>query len=201
MNTLTPSQRNKGPILEVLKQYLQKGRLLEIGTGCAEHAIFFAKNFPEIQWVTSDRLDWHREISQTLKKAQIKNLHGPELLEIGQNDFPKGGFNYLYSSNTLHIMSWKENKTFFKLLSKRLREGALVFFYGPFNYNGKFTSPSNESFDQHLKLRNEKSGIRNFEDIVSQMKKGGFEIIDDHEMPANNRTLVFQRLAYEKTQV
>ncbi len=196
----TPSQRNKGPILEILKQYLVKGRLLEIGSGSAEHALFFAQNFPDVQWVTSDRLTHHQHISQTLKKAQIKNLHGPELLEIGTDDFPKGGFSYVYSANTLHIMSWKENKTFFKLLSKRLREGALVFFYGPFNYDGKYTSPSNQNFDNFLKQRNEKSGIRNFEDIVAQMKKGGFEIISDHEMPANNRTLVFQRLAYEKSQ-
>ena len=197
---MSACERNKAPILEVLKQYLGPGRMLEIGSGTAEHALFFAPNFPELQWVTSDRILNHQLISQSLKRAQIKNLHGPELLQIGVDDFPKGGFNFVFTANTLHIMSWKENKTLFKLLGKRLRVGALVLIYGPFNYNGNFTSPSNANFDQLLKQRDPKSGIRNYEDVVSNMKSAGFQIIDDHEMPANNRTLVFQRLAYEKSQ-
>ena len=94
-------------------------------------------------------------------------------------------------------MSWKEDKTLFKLLGKRLREGSLVFFYGPFNYDGKFTSPSNEEFEKWLKERNPKSGIRAFEDVESSMQKFGFKLLKDHEMPANNRLLVFERLSFK----
>lgn len=190
-------ERNKEPILKVLSQYLQsEGRLLEIGSGTGQHAVYFGENLPKIQWVTSDLPKNHPSITAYLKAAQQKNVHGPETLKISKDDFPKRPFNYVFSANTLHIMSWKECKTLFKLLGKRLREGSLVFFYGPFNYDNKFTSESNERFHQSLKLRSEKSGIRNFEDVLSQMKKSGFKKIDDHEMPANNRLLVFERLAF-----
>ena len=194
------AENNKGPILEVLKKYIHGDkRLLEIGTGTAQHAIHFAKYFERLQWVTSDLPRNHLPIATLLKKEKISNLHGPERLEIGVDDFPKGSFDFVYTANTLHIMSWKENKTLFKLLGKRLREGSMAFFYGPFKYNGDFTSESNREFDAHLKQQNPSSGIRNFEDVKKNMIDYGFKLINDHEMPANNRMLVFAREAFQKS--
>jgi len=199
-DNLMPSavERNREPILQVLKQYLSPpARVLEIGSGGAGHAIYFSEFFNNIQWVTSDVKENHPQITNALKKAMIKNLHGPETLKIGVDDFPKGSFDYVFSANTLHIMSWKQGKSLFKLLGKRLREGSLVFLYGPFNYDGKYTSPSNEVFDKCLKERDSKSGIRNSEDVFQSMQKYGFKLLKDHEMPANNRLLVFERLAFQ----
>lgn len=189
--------RNRDHILKILEQYVEKaGRLLEIGSGTGEHAIYLAKNLPKLQWVTSDIKPNHPNIKAWLKEAKLPNVHGPEVLKIGKDDFPRGKFDFVFTANTLHIMSWKEDKSFFKLLGKRLREGSKVFIYGPFNYEGKFTSPSNEEFDGWLKERDPKSGIRNFEDVIQNMNKFGFEIVCDHEMPANNRLLVFERLKF-----
>lgn len=196
--TSPAAERNKDAILEILKMYLSGGgRLLEIGTGTGQHAIHCAEYLQNIEWVTSDVKANHNGIVSWLKEHRLKNLHGPETLKIGRDDFPKGTFDFVFTANTLHIMSWKENKTLFKLLGKRLREGAGVFFYGPFNYEGKFTTPSNEAFDQYLKANDIKSGIRNFEDVLQSMEKAGFKLLEDHEMPANNRLLTFERLAFE----
>ena len=195
--TTTSASRNKAPILKVLKAYVsQNTRLLEIGSGRGEHALYFSEYLPETQWVTSEVKEKHPELKKNLKDAKLQNVHGPEILKIGCDDFPKGRFDYVFSANTLHIMSWKECKTFFKLLGRRLREGSLVFFYGPFSYEGKFTSESNEEFDKWLRNRDVKSGIRNFDDILQVMKKSGFKLLEDCEMPANNRTIVFERLPY-----
>lgn len=192
-------ERNQAPILEVLQQYIQSGediRLLEIGSGTGQHGVYFASNLPEIHWITSDMKRNHAGIKSWLQEAKLKNLHGPEPLEIGKDDFPgKRPFNAVFSANTLHIMSWKLAKTLFKLLGKRLREGSLVFFYGPFNYAGEYSSESNREFDGWLKDRDEKSGIRNFEDVVSAMEKNDFALLKDHEMPANNRMIVFRKKA------
>ena len=200
MQTLTHSpstERNKVPILAVLQKYIkQKGRLLEIGSGTGEHAVYFAKTFQDIEWVSSDQKENHPNLKARFQIEKVPNLHGPEILKVGIDDFPKGSFDYVFTSNTLHIMSWKECKSFFKLLGKRLREGSLVFIYGPFNYEDQFTSESNQAFDQMLKTKNPHSGIRNFEDVLGNMKKAGFKLLGDHEMPANNRTLVFERLDF-----
>lgn len=195
----TPSvEKNKGPILEVLKQYIRAdGRLLEIGSGTGEHAVYCAAHFKGVHWVTSDLEDRLKEITLRLKKAQLPNVHGPEILKIGADDFSDTRpFDYVFSANTLHIMSWKENKTLFKLLAKRLRAGAKVFFYGPFNYEGKFTSPGNEALDQMLKEKDPKAGVRSFENVSQAMEKSGFKLIKDQEMPANNRFLVFERIPF-----
>lgn len=191
--------RNRKPILEVLMQYdIKEGRLLEIGTGTGQHAVFMAKNLPTLHWICSDVKENHAGIKMWLKEEKIPNIHGPEVLKVGKDDFPgKQPFQYVFTANTLHIMSWKENKALFKLLGKRLRETALVFIYGPFNYQGKFTSESNEKFDLWLKEKDPKSAIRNFEDVNSSMVKNGFKLLNDHEMPANNRLLVFERLAFQ----
>ena len=199
-NYSAAADNNKGPILDVLKKYIRgEKRLLEIGSGTGQHAVYFAKNFPQLQWITSDLVRNHLPLSTFLKKEKISNVHGPEKLEIGVDDFPKGSFDFVFTANTLHIMSWKENKTLFKLLGKRLREGSLAFFYGPFKYKGEFTSESNRDFDAYLKEQNIKSGIRNFEDVEKNMIDYGFKLIHDHEMPVNNRLLVFAREAFQKS--
>jgi cyclopropane fatty-acyl-phospholipid synthase-like methyltransferase len=200
MNNLTsPSvERNKQPILEVLSLYIgEHARLLEIGSGTGEHAIYFSTHFKEMIWVTSDKKEQHPVITQNLRNAKLKNVGGPAQLDVGSDDFPDRPFNYVFTANTLHIMSWKENKSLFKLLGKRLREGAVVFIYGPFNYGGKFTSSSNEEFDKWLKENNPASGVRHFEDVLGLMQKKGFKLLKDHEMPANNRLLVFERLKHQ----
>ncbi len=198
-NYSAAADNNKGPILEVLKKYIRgEKRLLEIGSGTGQHAVHFAKHFPQLQWITSDLSRNHLPLSNFLKKEKISNVHGPEKLEIGVDDFPKGSFDFVFTANTLHIMSWKENKTLFKLLGKRLREGSMAFFYGPFKYKGEFTSESNRDFDAYLKEQNIKSGIRNFEDVEKNMIEHGFKLINDHEMSVNNRLLVFAREAFQK---
>lgn len=193
------TERNREPIFAVLSKYIgnAEGRLLEIGSGTGQHAVYFGEKFPKLHWVTSDQKENHADIASWLRHAKLKNVHGPETLCIGVDDFPKGKFDYIFTANTLHIMEWKECKSLFKLLGKRLREGSLVFIYGPFNYKGKFTSESNEKFDEWLKERNPKSGIRNFEDVVNSMEKFGFKLLEDAAMPANNRTLIFERLIFK----
>ena len=192
-------EENEEIILDVLKKYITtEGRLLEIGSGTGEQAVYFAQHFPDLHWVTSELKENHKEITALLKKEQLPNLHGPELLQIGKDDFSDTRpFDYVFSANTLHVMSWKENKTLFKLLGKRLREKARVFFYGPFNYQQAFSSPSNEAFDQWLKTQDPKSGIRNFEDVAQGMEKSGFDLLQDREISANNRLLIFARQAFQ----
>jgi hypothetical protein len=67
--------------------------------------------------------------------------------------------------------------------------------YGPFNYGGRFTSDSNRAFDAWLKERSAVSGIRDFEAVDALARSIGLQLVEDCAMPANNRTLVWQRAA------
>jgi len=191
-------ERNKEPILEVLQQVITKKdqRLLEVGTGTGQHAVHMAPHFPWLDWYPTDMSDKIAGMSLWFSEAKIPNIQKPVRLDVSSDDFPKLKFDVVFTANTLHIMSWKSCKSFFKLLGNRLREGSRAVFYGPFKYNGEHTSESNAKFDDWLKEQNPESGVRNFDDIARAMEKNGFYLVEDIQMPANNRTLVFQRLKH-----
>lgn len=192
------SERNKEPILEVLKQTLNltTGRLLEIGAGTGQHGVYMAPFFPQIKWTMSDRPENLGHLRKLQEDSNIANLTPPFKLQIGEDDFGKLVYNVIYTANTFHIMHWKECKTLIKLAGHRLPENGLFIIYGPFNVEQKFTSPSNEVFDQSLRARDPLSGIRSFEDVDRAMVKNGFELLRDHAMPANNAMLVYKRLKF-----
>ncbi len=191
-------ERNRDPILEVLKQHVRTSdlRLLEVGAGTGQHAVHMAPHFPWLEWYPTDLSVALPGMKLWFDEANIPNIKPPTRLNVATDDFPKLKFDLVFTANTLHIMDWKSCKSFFKLLGNRLREGARAVFYGPFNYQGAFTSPSNAEFDKWLKERDPVSGIRHFEDVDRAMEKAGFSLVRDHEMPANNRTLVYLRGPY-----
>ena len=193
-------QWNKDPILAVLREVISddKVRILEVGTGSAEHAVYFASKLKNIIWTTTDISAAHIKIKAKLDEAKLPNLRGPLAFEVGKDDFPKYTYDIVFTANTFHIMNWKQCKSLMKTLGHRLREGAQVIIYGPFNYDGKFTSESNAEFDQWLKNQDPQRGIRSFEDVNTNMVKNGFTLFKDYEMPANNRMLVFTRLVFIK---
>lgn len=101
----------------------------------------------------------------------------------------------LFTANTLHIMSLKQVQILFERLGEYLNTQASICIYGPFNYNGAYTSDSNARFDEWLKNRDALSGIKDFEEIMVLATAIGLELQADHAMPANNRLLVLQRRA------
>jgi hypothetical protein len=92
-------------------------------------------------------------------------------------------------------MSWPEVCALFQGLAAVLTDDAVLAVYGPFNYDGRFTSESNATFDVWLKQRASHSGIRDFADVDALARSIGCSLVEDRAMPANNRTLVWRRAA------
>jgi SAM-dependent methyltransferase len=107
-------------------------------------------------------------------------------------------FDAVFSANTLHIMGWHEVAAFFAVLGKVLAEKATVVVYGPFNYDGDYTSDSNREFDGWLKARDPQSGIRDFEAVDALARGIGLRLSADIAMPANNRCLVWRSVSHTK---
>ena len=193
-------ERNKGPILDILKEIIVPSdrRLLEIGSGTGQHAVAFAPSFPHLEWFPTDLGPNLAGMKLWFDEARISSIQKPTKLDVSKDDFPKLKFDVVYTANTFHIMHWKDCKSFMKLLGHRLREGSRAVIYGPFKYNGDFTSPSNAEFDSELKSQDPLCGIRSFEDVNNNMIKNGFELIQDCEMPFHNRLLVYSRLKFVK---
>lgn len=187
-------ERNAAPILQVLAPLLRDCRtVLEIGSGSGQHAVHFGAAMPHLRWQCSDRPQYHPSILAWQQESGLPNVLAPLQLEIGQSDWPPGPFDAVFSANTCHIMAWHEVEAMFVGVAKILREGGLFCLYGPFNYDGQFTSPSNQAFDASLKSQAPHMGLRDMADMLRLGRQVGLRQQDDLAMPANNRLLVFAK--------
>lgn len=178
------SERNRAPILVVLKRIFSRTRLvLEIGSGTGQHAAYFAPELPHLAWQASDRAENLADIRQWVANPIEVDVDKP---------FPKVDADAVFTANICHIMSWAQVERMFAAVGA-IRSVKLFCIYGPFNYGGKHTSESNARFDAMLRGRDPASGIRDAEAISALAVKSGFRLADDHAMPANNHLLVFRR--------
>jgi cyclopropane fatty-acyl-phospholipid synthase-like methyltransferase len=188
-------EQNKQPILEVIQNcFADRRKVLEIGSGTGQHAVFFAQNMPHLIWQTSDRAENHVGIHAWLAEAHLPNTRAPLLIDVA-DIWPEVEVDAVFSANTTHIMHWDEVEAFFAKVGKVLPDGGLFVLYGPFNYGGQYTSASNARFDDWLKARDPLSGVRNFEDLDKLAQAAKMHLEEDVTMPANNRTLCWKKQA------
>ena len=192
-------ENNKQPILSVLQgAFAKTKRVLEIGSGTGQHGVFLSEHLPHLCWQPSDLLINHYSINYRKQSSDLTNMLAPIVLDLEQpwqaaltKSSLQGSIDGVFTANTLHIVSCSLVNKFFTGVKQNLVKGGVLCIYGPFNYQGKFTSPSNANFDLWLKDRDEKSGIRDFETIEGLAQEAGLVLLSDTPMPANNRLLVF----------
>jgi cyclopropane fatty-acyl-phospholipid synthase-like methyltransferase len=186
-------ERNKDPILGVLSSAFAATReVLEIGSGTGQHAVYFARHLPQLRWQPSDTKEHLLALRARITQEALPNLALPIELDVRSPAWPAITVDGIFSANTLHIMSWYAVGQLFRGIGAHLQRGSLCI-YGPFRYAGRYTSESNAAFDRSLQERDAASGIRDFEAVDELARQEGFELDGDYEMPAHNRTLVWQR--------
>lgn len=184
-------ENNKQSILSILEHAFRSHKqVLEIGSGTAQHAVHFAQHLKHLIWQTSELPDNHQGINLWLEQAQLPNILPPLNLDLAK-PWPISDVDAIFTANTLHIISEQLVCRFFTGVSQHLCEGGTLCVYGPFNYDGQYTSSSNAEFDQWLKQRDLQSGIRDIKYIVDLANTANLTLIKDHSMPANNRLLEF----------
>ena len=186
------SEQNKDVILEVLTQVFEEpGQVLEIGSGTGQHAVYFSEKLPHLHWQPSDVADNLPGIRMWLEESDCDNLADCTEIDLQKHEFPQQAYDYVFTANTVHIVSWPLVQAMFAGVGQALKPGGRFVIYGPFNYEGKFTSESNARFDQWLKQRDPASGIRHFEELVKLAEGNEMVLLRDFEMPVNNRVLVW----------
>jgi hypothetical protein len=188
-------ENNKQPILTQLEIHFSEScKVLEIGSGTGQHAVYFAPKLPHLIWQTSDQPHYHTGIQAWLAECPAElttgNLIAPIPLTIGQSSWPELGIDAVFTANTTHIMQSNEAKLMMQLVAEKLPHRGVFCQYGPFNIDGKFTSNSNYQFDHHLKAEG-CGGIRDIEEL--QRWASGLELLERISMPANNFLLVWRK--------
>lgn len=186
--------RNQEPILGVLRQHLHGDeKVLEIGSGTGQHAVYFCQHLPKLQWQTSDLEHNHATIEQWINEATLSNVTKPIVLDVNQDVNAIGTFDIIYSANTCHILSWPEVKMLFQHAAANLKPNGQFIIYGPFNYHGHYTHDNNREFDNRLKQTNPAQGIRDLDAITEVALSNQLKLVDDVSMPANNRLLFWRK--------
>jgi SAM-dependent methyltransferase len=187
-------QRNQEPILAVLREgFADRTRVLEIGSGTGQHAVHFAAGLPHLVWQASDVAANLPGIRAWREEAALPNLPEPIELDLNRQPWPDVDADALFTSNTLHIVSWPEVQTLYGRAAHVLPAGGVLAVYGPFNYGGRYTGEGNARFDAMLRSRDPRSGIRDFEELDALARIHGLHLFRDAPMPANNRTLLWRR--------
>ena len=189
-------ENNKASILKVLLHaFKEKKRVLEVGSGSGQHAVFFASNLPHLHWHTSDVEDYHEGINQWIDEYPSSNLSRPLTLKLARDKWlsecPNGNpFDAIFSANTAHIMQKHEVELFMQSVNDSLPKSGVFCQYGPFIVDGKFTSQSNADFHERL-LENGRGGYRDIDELRAWAPE--LVLSDIIEMPANNLMLCWNK--------
>jgi SAM-dependent methyltransferase len=193
--TWPAAERNKQPILEVLRRAAPpSGTVLEIASGTGQHAAHFAAALPTLSYQPTDVDDANLASIEAWRRASgLQNLLAPLRLDVSDEPWPVGEVEVVYNANLVHISPWECAVGLFRGVGRHLSAEGVFLLYGPFRIGGAHTAPSNQSFDEDLRRRDPRFGVRDLEAVTALAAQHRLELVERVEMPANNQSLLFRR--------
>ncbi|XP_072336912.1 methyltransferase-like 26 [Scyliorhinus torazame] len=196
------AERNKEPILNVIRQQLSPGApalALELASGSGQHSVHFAQALPNVLWQPSELEPRALEsISAYIAATRVENVKQPLNIDCSQSWETWGGlkpssFDLIVNINMIHITEIKCTEGLFKGVGQLLKPKALLVTYGPYAINGMITPQSNIDFDLSLRQRNPSWGLRDIRMLQKLAEENGMTFKKMVDMPANNKCLIFQK--------
>ncbi|MCZ4341769.1 DUF938 domain-containing protein [Sphingomonadaceae bacterium G21617-S1] len=189
------TERNREPIAAILRDVLPaSGTVLEVASGTGEHAIHFARGFPALTWQPSDPDPAAlASIRAWAEAARLPNLRPPLLLDASTPEWPVDHADAMLCINMVHISPWEATVGLMTGAAKLLPVGRPLVLYGPYIQQGVETAPSNLAFDESLRARDSRWGLRQLEDVAALAQSLGLDLEAVHSMPANNLAVVLRR--------
>ena len=187
--------RNRGPILNVLQSILPlSGPVLEVASGTGEHVVHFARAFPMLEWQPSDpSREARRSIDAWIAAEGLENVRSPLDLDAACDNWPIDHATAVVCINMIHISPWASTEGLMRGANRILDAGAPLYLYGPFRRATRPIEPSNAAFDENLRSRDPRWGLRDLDEVAACAGSHGFVLDRVAEMPANNLSVIFRR--------
>lgn len=184
------------PILDVLREeFRERSRVLEIGSGTGQHAVYFAQDLRHLEWQTSELPGQHAAIHAWLEHARLPNVLPPLELNVRTAELGERTYDAVFSANTAHIMDIGAVRAMFELTGRILEQNGVFCLYGPFRFEGRYTSESNAAFDASLRERDASMGVRDLAELDRFATAAGLVRTRLYAMPANNHIAVWAKPA------
>lgn len=189
------AERNRDALLVALKTALPGvGTVLEVASGTGQHIVHFARNVPHLSWQPSDvSPDGLASIAAYAAGERLPNLLPPLRLDATEEAWPPLHVNAIVCVNMIHIAPFAACEGLIRHAAALLGAGQSLNLYGPFMQTGVETAPSNRAFDESLRRRDPRWGVRQLDDVVRLAVEAGFRLGAVTPMPANNLTVTFFR--------
>ena len=169
------------------------------GSGSGQHITHFGQHLPHIEWQPSDVDNGlFASIDCYTKSMSLTNVLPPITLDVSapvdQWPIPKTiKLDLIFCANVIHITPWKCTQGLLRGSAQLLATGGLLVTYGPYACHGVLSPQSNVEFDTSLRSQNPKWGIRDVTDLKRLAQENRLNLVSSHEMPANNKVLVFKK--------
>jgi hypothetical protein len=192
--TAPAAERNKGPILTVLKHVLsESGWVREIASGTGQHVVHFAGAMPHLMWQPSDPdPELRASIRAWIAQTGLSNVRAPLELDVCRQPWPVDAADAVVCINMIHITPWAATTALMAGAARLLPATGVLVLYGPYRQEGWHTAPSNEGFDRQLQASNPDWGVRDLEAVSEAAASHGLALRDIITMPANNLCVVFR---------
>ena len=186
--------RNRDPLTDALRPLLPAtGLVLEVASGTGEHAVHFARRFPELEWQPTDADPAALEsIAAWSETRPAPNLFGPLRLDV-REPWPVERANAVLAINLLHISPWPATEALVVGAARVLPPGGPLIAYGPFWREGVEPAASNLAFHESLRARDPAWGVRRLEEVSAAAEEVGLTLEGVTEMPANNLLVCWRR--------
>jgi cyclopropane fatty-acyl-phospholipid synthase-like methyltransferase len=192
--------RNRDPILSVFKEIFPKsGNVLELASGAGNHINYFAPHFSALRFQPSDYdVDVFETIEQKRAEAGNSNVADPVRIDLTDPaswpDPKERLYDVIFVVNLFQVAPVSIADGIAQVAARVLTKDGFLAIYGPFKVDGKYTTPSNESFDKEILAANVAEwGLKDVKDLETAAAAHGVALKKILELPANNFILIFGR--------
>jgi SAM-dependent methyltransferase len=193
--TAAAALRNRAPLAEALAAVLPpSGKVLELGSGTGEHAVFLAATFPGLTWQPSDPdPEALASITAWAAEARLPNLLPPLAWDLRVTGWRLRPADAVLCVNVLHAAPPECQEALCEGAARVLPPGGPLAIYGPFARGGAPLAGRLARLHATLRAADPALGVRALEDLLAAARRHGLALDREVAMPEEGDLLVVLR--------